>query len=149
MSPKGRNASRDGFVNISQWPCFFGNPSALSTCFVVSLFAYNTLSNDRNHLEPAMYIYIFNLRTDAVSAFVPSLEEHRSFWHAPSTDRLICAGKTVSFVVGFLHTASQSAQTAQAVSNAYLQRDTMLPGRVLNLHCTEVQCRERNIYIYI
>ena len=56
MSPKGRNASRDGFVNLkislnSIAP--FGSlaPSALA---VVLFLAYKTLSIDRNHLELAI-----------------------------------------------------------------------------------------------
>ena len=45
------------------------------------------------------FINILNLPTAAVSAFVASLVEHRLFWHEVSTERLTCAGKTVSFVV--------------------------------------------------
>ena len=50
---------------------------------------------------PATYILvnIFNPRMPAVSAIVVLLAEHTAFWHAIPTDRLICAGKTVSFVV--------------------------------------------------
>ena len=49
MSPKGRNASRDGFVNLNisfNSIAFFRSlaPSAVSTRFVVLFLAYKTLS---------------------------------------------------------------------------------------------------------
>ena len=54
MSPKGRNASRDGFVKLKI--------SLNSTCFVVLFLAYKMLSIDRNHLELAIYINIYKYR---------------------------------------------------------------------------------------
>ena len=57
MNPKGRNACRDGFVNISQRHCSLRKPRAFRTRFVVSLLAYKTLSINRNRLELAIYIY--------------------------------------------------------------------------------------------
>ena len=54
MSPKGQNASRDGFVNLNislNSTASFGSlaPAGLALLFL----AYKTLSIDRNHLEPA------------------------------------------------------------------------------------------------
>ena len=42
---------------------------------------------------------LLNLRMAAVSAFVALSAEHKAFWHALPTERLICARKIVSFVV--------------------------------------------------
>ena len=59
MSPKGRNASRDGFLNLNislNSIASFRKPRAYRTRFVVLFLAYKTLSIDRNHLEPAIYI---------------------------------------------------------------------------------------------
>ena len=43
--------------------------------------------------------YILNLQTATIPTFLASFAEYRAFWHAPPTDRLICAGKTILFVV--------------------------------------------------
>ena len=57
MSPKGRNASRDSFVNFHislNGITFFRKPRVFRTRFVVLFFVYKTLSIDRNHLELAI-----------------------------------------------------------------------------------------------
>ena len=57
MSPKGRNASRDGFVNLHislNGIVFVRKPRAFRTRFVVLFLVYKTLSIDRNHLELAI-----------------------------------------------------------------------------------------------
>ena len=57
MSPKGRNASRDGFVNLNislSIALLLWKPRTFSTLFVVLFLAYKTLSIDRNHLELAI-----------------------------------------------------------------------------------------------
>ena len=57
MSPKGRNASRDGFVNLHislNDIAFFRKPRAFRTRFVVLFLVYKTLSIDRNHLKLAI-----------------------------------------------------------------------------------------------
>ena len=56
MSPKERNASRDGFVNCKylSTALLLRKPRAFRTRVVVSLLAYKTLSIDRNNLELAI-----------------------------------------------------------------------------------------------
>ena len=57
MSPKGRNASRDSFVNFHislNGIVFVRKPRAFRTRFVVLFLVYKTLSIDRNHLELAI-----------------------------------------------------------------------------------------------
>ena len=57
MSPKGRNASRDSFVNLHislNGIALFRKPRAFRTRFVVLFLVYKTFSIDRNHLELAI-----------------------------------------------------------------------------------------------
>ena len=67
------------------------------------LSCHPPLSLARTELQLSRDLYIIskilNLRTAVVSAFAASLAEHRAFWHALPTERLICARKIVSFVV--------------------------------------------------
>ena len=59
MSPKGRNASRDGFVNLNislNSIASFGSLAPVGLALLFLFLAYKTLSIDRNHLKPAIYI---------------------------------------------------------------------------------------------
>ena len=68
-----------------------------------------------------------------------------------SIHSLYCAGKANSLVVrndfSTLHSTMIKLHNQLACDHTQLLPDTMLPGRVLNLHCTEVQCREHNIVL--
>ena len=57
MSPKGRNATRDGFVNLNislNGIASFGSLAPVALALLSCFVAYKTLSIDRNHLEPAI-----------------------------------------------------------------------------------------------
>ena len=56
MSPKKRNASRDGFVNLNISLNSIASFGSLAPSGFVLFLACKTLSIDRNHLELAIYI---------------------------------------------------------------------------------------------
>ena len=69
MSPKARNASRDGIVNLNMFLNsirFLRKPRTFNTRIVVLFLAYKTLSIDLNHLELAI----------CMAAFWKKLEQH-------------------------------------------------------------------------
>ena len=60
MSPKGRKASRDGFVNLNiSLNSIPLEASRIRIRFVVLFLAYKTLFINRNHLELAIYVNIY------------------------------------------------------------------------------------------